>query len=132
VNDPHRRNLQLAAGTVLATSTTLVCCVLPVALVTLGAGSVLASLVSALPQLVWLSENKGAVFGIAGLSLAGSGIALWNARRLPCPSDVGLAARCAARRQWSVRLYVAALVSFALGGTFAYLLPYLATITSSS
>lgn len=126
MTDPHRRNLGLAAGTVLATSTTLVCCVLPVALVTLGAGSVLASLVSIFPQLVWLSENKDVMFGIAGFSLAGSGIALWNARRLPCPSDAAVAARCAVRRLWSVRLYFAALVSFALGGTFAYLLPYLA------
>ena len=44
---PLRRNLGVATLTLLASSGTLVCCVLPAALVSLGAGAALAGLVSA-------------------------------------------------------------------------------------
>jgi hypothetical protein len=123
MSDPYRRNLGLAAGTVLATSTTLVCCVLPAVMVAVGAGSVLASLVATVPQLVWLSEHKGAVFSFAGLCLLASGIALWRARLMPCPTDVNVAAQCARRRRLSVRLYGVSVILFAVGATFAFLLP---------
>ena len=58
VIDPLRRNVGFAFGTLLASTATLVCCVLPAVLVSLGAGAVLAGLVSSFPQLVWLSEHK--------------------------------------------------------------------------
>ena len=45
--DPHQRNVGVAFGTLLASSATLVCCVLPAVLVSLGAGAVLVGLVSA-------------------------------------------------------------------------------------
>ncbi len=49
---------------------TLVCCALPIVLVALGAGSVVASLVSTAPWLVALSRNKEWVFLLAGGLLA--------------------------------------------------------------
>ena len=49
--------------TLLASSTTLVCCALPIALVTLGFGAAVAALTSALPVLVVLSEHKAWLFG---------------------------------------------------------------------
>ena len=61
-----------------ASSGTLVCCALPALLVALGAGAALSSLVSAVPQLVWISENKGAVFTAAGLMLATAGAVQWR------------------------------------------------------
>ena len=64
------RRLGLAAGALLASSATLVCCVLPAVLVALGAGAALAGLVTAVPQLVWLSEHKALVFGGAAALLA--------------------------------------------------------------
>jgi hypothetical protein len=39
----------------------------PAALVTIGAGTALASVVTAVPQLVWLSEHKIPLFAFAGL-----------------------------------------------------------------
>ena len=57
------RNAILSAATLLSSAGTLVCCVLPAVLVTLGAGASLAGLVTAIPQLVWLSEHKTLVFG---------------------------------------------------------------------
>jgi hypothetical protein len=122
---PFARNAGLAVGALLASSATLVCCVLPAVLVTIGAGAALAGLVTAVPQLIWLSEHKPLVFGIAGGLLLLSGGALWVGRRAPCPADPTLALSCVRLRRWSARLYAVALVSYGLGATFALLLPLL-------
>src|SRR6187200_1056050 len=53
VHAPLRRNLGLATAALLASSGTLVCCVLPALMVALGAGAALAGLVTAVPQLIW-------------------------------------------------------------------------------
>ena len=119
------RNAGLAAGTLLASSATLLCCVLPAVLVAFGAGATLAGLVTAVPQLIWLSEHKPLVFGGAALLLAVSGIALWYGRNLPCPSDPLAARACQRLRRVSAVLYGLAVASFALGVTFAFVLPAL-------
>jgi hypothetical protein len=122
---PYARNVAVAFGALFASSATLVCCVLPAVLVSLGAGAALAGIVSAVPQLIWLSEHKAAVFFAAALFLLVSGIALWRARRLPCPVDPALARACMRLRKVSGVLYAAALVAFAVGVTFAFALPLL-------
>jgi hypothetical protein len=122
---PLRRNLGVALLTLLASGGTLVCCVLPAVMVALGAGAALAGLVTALPQLVWLSEHKAGVFGTAFVMLALSGYLLWRARRLPCPSDMMLAYLCQRLRRTSVALWGLAVASTVLGAMFAYVLPAL-------
>jgi hypothetical protein len=117
------RNVGLAAGALLASSATLVCCVLPAVLVALGAGAALAGLVTAVPQLIWLSEHKPLVFGLAAAALAVSGIVLWYSRSLPCPTDPQAARSCRRLRRISTVLYGLALGSFVVGVTFAFLLP---------
>ena len=119
----ERRSVGVAATALLASSATLVCCVLPAVLVSLGAGAALAGLVSAVPQLVWLSEHKPLVFGVAGGLLTVSGAFLWNARRLPCPTDSIAAQACARLRVVSYWLYGGAALSFMVAVTFAFLLP---------
>ncbi len=123
---PLRRNLGMAFITLLASGGTLVCCVLPAVMVALGAGAALAGLVSAVPQLIWLSEHKTLVFGLAFAMLALSGTLLWHARRLPCPSDPTLAKACNRLRRASVILWWIALACIALGALFAFGLPALA------
>lgn len=123
MNAPHGRNVGVAAGALLASSATLVCCVLPAVLVSLGAGAALAGLVSAIPQLVWLSEHKIAVFGIAALLLLVSGFALWRARNLPCPINPDAGRSCQRLRRISVTLYVFAAGAYLLGTAFAFVLP---------
>jgi len=124
VNAPLRRNAGLAALALLASSGTLLCCVLPAVMVALGAGAALAGLVTAVPQLVWLSEHKALVFGMAGVLLVVAGVVLWGARRLPCPVDAAQARACMRLRKWSALLYATALFAFALGVTFAFVLPW--------
>jgi hypothetical protein len=125
VIDPLKRNVGFAFGTLLASTATLVCCVLPAVLVSVGAGAVLVGLVSSFPQLVWLSEHKLAVFAIAGALLAVSGLMIWRTRRLPCPADPAAARACTRLRKLSAGLYVFSLASFVAGATFAFVLPAL-------
>lgn len=118
-----RGNVWAASAALLASGGTLLCCVLPAVMVALGAGAALAGLVGAVPQLVWLSEHKALVFGVAAAALALAGGLLWQARRLPCPADPALARSCRRLRRWSVGLYGIALAAFALGVAFAFVLP---------
>jgi hypothetical protein len=120
--DPLQRNVGIALGTLLASTATLVCCVLPAVLVSLGAGAVLVGLVSSFPQLVWLSEHKLGVFTVAGGLLAASGVMIWRARSLPCPVDPAAARTCTRLRRISAVLYGISAVSFATGVLFAWFL----------
>jgi hypothetical protein len=120
--DPHHRNVGIAAGSLLASSATLVCCVLPAVFVSLGAGAAVVGLVSAVPQLVWLSQHKVGVFSIAAVLLAASGLVILRSRRLPCPADPKAARSCARLRRISAVLYVVSAVSLVLGATFAFAL----------
>ena len=104
---------------------TLVCCALPALLVTLGAGAALSSLISAVPQLVWLSEHKEGVFAAAALMLAIAGFMQWRARTLPCPADPALAAACARTRTMSLRMYFLSLAIYLIGVFFAFVAPLL-------
>jgi hypothetical protein len=110
----------------LATSaSTLVCCALPALLVALGAGAVLASAVSAFPQLVWISEHKIEVFVLAGLMLLAAGIMQWRAKSLPCSIDRALSDACMRGRKFSLAVYMVSVAIFVIGGFFAFVAPSL-------
>ena len=117
----HNRNVGIAVTALLTSSATLICCVLPAVMVSFGAGAVLVGLVSAVPQLVWLSEHKVLVFGVAGAMLVLSGITLWSARRLPCPTDPQLARSCMRLRSISNRLWILAAIAYSVGAGFVLL-----------
>ncbi len=122
---PRDPSLLAGFGALLFASSTLVCCVLPAVMVALGAGAALASLVSAVPQLVWLSAHKALVFGVAGAALALGGAALWRARTLPCPLDPALARNCRRTRAAARTAYGVAVAAFVAGVIFAFILPRL-------
>jgi hypothetical protein len=118
------RNVGLAATALVASSATLVCCVLPAVFVSIGAGAALVGLISAFPQLVWLSEHKAIVFGIAAVMLVVAGALLWRTRRLPCPIDREAARQCLRLRAISRWLYCVAAVTLVVGAAFAFALPW--------
>lgn len=103
---------------------TLICCALPATLVAIGSAAALASLVSTFPQLVWLSEHKAEVFGLAGLMLALAGGMQWRARHAPCPVDAALATACRRARRNSLRIYWLSVAIFCMGAFFAFVAPY--------
>ncbi len=120
-----RAGFWTSVATLFASSGTLVCCALPALLVALGAGAALSSLVATVPQLVWLSEHKEALFLFAGLMLAGSGALQWANRNAPCPTDPRLRDACLRTRRTSTRVYRASVVIYLLGGWFAFVQPLL-------
>ena len=116
------RTILLEFLTILSSFSTLLCCALPAALVSIGAGAALASVVSAVPQLVWLSEHKIPLFAFAGLMLTLSGISAYRNRHAPCPADPVQAASCMRLRQWSARIFYFSAAIYAIGFFFAFLL----------
>jgi hypothetical protein len=109
----------------LASSSTLVCCALPALLVALGAGTVLASLVAAVPGLVWFSEHKAFVFAAAGIMLVAAGLLQWRTRTAPCPVDPVLRRHCLRTRRNARLIHAASIAVYALGGWVAFGQPLL-------
>jgi hypothetical protein len=106
----------------LTSSGTLICCALPALFVALGAGATLAGVLSAVPQLIWLSEHKVALFIFSGFMLAFGGLMQWRAAREPCPIDPVLRQSCSTTRRWSLGVYLASLGVYFVGFFFAYLI----------
>ncbi|MGE3479726.1 MAG: hypothetical protein AB7G80_09685 [Dongiaceae bacterium] len=113
--------MTLMALNLFTSSATLVCCALPALLVTVGAGTVLIGLVSAVPGLVWLSQYKQTVFAVAGLLLLLSGFSLWRARSAPCPADPLQAHACRKMRRLSTVLYGISVSVYIIGFFFAFI-----------
>ena len=103
-----------------ASGATLICCALPALLVTLGAGAVMAGLAANVPGLVWLTAHKGVLFAVAGILLAGAGIARWTTRNAPCPIDPEAARACTRMRRAGTIILSGAVVVYAVGVFFAF------------
>lgn len=102
---------------------TLFCCALPALFVALGMGAAVAGAVSAVPQLVWLSERKGFLFSACALMLVLSGYLRWRVRYAACPTDPALAAACRETRGWTAWVYWISVGIFAVAVFFAYVAP---------
>jgi hypothetical protein len=115
------RNIILEALTLFSSFGTLLCCAIPALLVSIGAGAALASIVSTVPQLVWISEHKVPLFIFAGLMiLVSAGSTYWN-RNAPCPVDPIQARSCRRVRRISFALLFVSLAIYATGFYFAFL-----------
>jgi hypothetical protein len=126
VNVSSLKQTKISSLLSLLTSTsTLVCCAIPALLVALGAGAALSSLVSVFPQIVWLSEHKSLVFGVATLAMVLAGVMQWRARYLPCPTDPALREICLKTRRNSLVIYWMSLGILAVGAWFAFVAPLL-------
>lgn len=68
---------------------TLICCALPILLVTLGMGMAMAGLISAAPWLVTLSQHKAWVFTASGLTIAFSWFVVYGLPRKRSTRCVG-------------------------------------------
>lgn len=104
---------------------TLLCCALPALFVALGAGAVLAGVVSAVPQLIWLSEHKIGLFIFAGVMLTVSGLSRYATRNAPCPADPQKAKACARTRRFSFYVFACSLTLYAIGFFMAFIAPML-------
>lgn len=103
-----------------ASTTTLVCCALPIILVTVGLGAVSAALFSNLPFLADLARHKIWFFSGSFVLLAIAAWALYRPGR-SCPTDPVLARKCAAADRWNKRLVWGSASIWVIGFAAAYL-----------
>ncbi len=112
---------------VLLTSTaTLICCVIPILLVSLGLGAVAATLYATLPILTFLGLHKAWVFILTAVILALAGWALYRPG-WRCPADPVQARACLTARKWNIRLFWLSLLIWGVSFLAAYLLLPLTT-----
>ena len=106
-----------------ATVPTLLCCALPILLVSLGLGSVVASIYGDyFPFLRWFGLNEGITFGIATVILIVSAWVIYRPGQ-QCPADPELAAACDNAKKWNRRFFWGAIVIYCVGVYSAYILP---------
>ncbi|SMF23086.1 hypothetical protein [Pseudogulbenkiania subflava] len=104
----------------LSSSGTLVCCAVPILLVSIGLGATVATMTSALPLLVTLAAHKAWLFAGSAMLLALAGYATFRTGRA-CPADPTLAAACQRAQRLSVRLFWLSLAIWGIGFLTAYL-----------
>jgi hypothetical protein len=102
-----------------ASTGTLICCALPIALVALGMGATVAALSTSLPILVSLTQHKAWVFLGSALSLVVTGWLLFHSGR-ECPADPELRASCERILKWNRRVFWTAITIWSVGFLAAY------------
>lgn len=116
-----RAEVALGWATLFASTGTLVCCALPIILVTLGLGATVAALTNAVPLLIKISEYKTWVFAGAALLLVLSAWVMYRPNRA-CPADPKLARICAQTLKWNRRILWTSATVWGIGFFAAYLI----------
>lgn len=109
----------LTGITPVAVFGTLLCCALPLALVGVGLGSVLVSLLSAAPWIIALERHKEWVFALAGVLLVANYWALHRSGRACEPGGVCHGSHPVGR--WMRRVYWGSVVAYGVALVSAYL-----------
>ena len=109
--------------TLLASSSTLICCALPALFILMGAGATLATLVDFFPQLILISKYKVYITVSTAIILMAAGILLRKSPLLPCPTDPVLRETCLIIRKKSKIIYVVSVGIFFFASFFTYILP---------
>jgi len=104
----------------VASTGTLVCCAIPILLVSLGMGAAVAAASSNFPAFVVLSENKDYVFSGSAILMS---LSWWIHKRQQanCPADPELAAYCRNAKRLNDRLLWSAGAVWGIGFFAAYL-----------
>lgn len=106
--------------TLFAATGTLICCALPIILVTLGMGATVAALTSSMPFLITLSQHKIWVFSASAVMLALSGWIVYRPGRA-CPVDPELGVLCDRTQIWNRRIYWISVILWGLGFFAAFI-----------
>lgn len=106
--------------TLFASSGTLICCALPIILVTLGMGATVAALTSSLPFLIVLSKHKIWVFIFSGILLSVSAWFIYRSDQT-CPTDPQQASACTIAKTWNKRIYWFSVIIWSIGFFAAFM-----------
>ena len=107
--------------TLFVTSGTLLCCALPVLLVSMGLGAVVASLNYNIPGLLFLAEHTIWTLSLAALLLVFMAWVIWRPDQA-CPTDPKLAATCLEAKSSNQRIFWVSVVIWGTGFFFSILL----------
>ena len=118
-NLPDKRWLRWL--TLFVTSSTLLCCALPVLMVSLGLGAAMASLNYNIPGLLFLAQHKLWTLSLSALLLLFLAWIIWRPNQA-CPSDPALTALCQKAKHWNQRIFWLSAGIWCLGFFFSYLL----------
>jgi hypothetical protein len=121
VADKIKKPRQWGWFILLTSSVTLVCCVIPIILVSIGMGAVVAGLYGSLPFLTFLGIHKAWTFVITALILTLAAWALYRPNR-SCPVDPELAKACNSAHKWNIRLFWVSVLLWSISFFAAYLL----------
>jgi len=121
INHSGLKTKRVTLFTLFTTTGTLLCCALPILLVTVGLGTTVVALTSIFPFLVTLTHYKIWIFAFSGLMLALSGWLMFRPER-SCPADIALAKVCNTTHKWNKRIYWASVIIWLVGFSAAYLL----------
>lgn len=120
-NNVRLKETSVSTLTLFTSTGTLVCCALPILLVTLGMGAAVASLTSSVPWLVTLSEHKEWVFAASFLMLLLCAWFIYRPGR-SCPADPELARACVRMDRINRRIYWFSVTVWLIGFFAAFLL----------
>lgn len=107
--------------TLFITSGTLLCCAIPVLLVSMGFGAVVASLNYNIPGLTFLAEHKLWTLSISALLLLFLAWIIWRPNQ-SCPADAQLAIYCQNSKRLNQRIFWLSVVIWVIGFFFSILL----------
>ncbi len=103
------------------TSGTLLCCALPILLVSMGFGAIVASLNYNVPGLMFLAEHKMWTLSLSAMLLLLLAWVIWRPNQ-SCPTDSELAAKCLTAKRWNQRIFWLSVAIWSLGFFFSVLL----------
>lgn len=106
--------------TLFASSGTLICCALPIILVTLGMGATVAALTSNFPLLITIALHKTWVFAGSGTLLLVSGWLMYRPGQA-CPTDSEFSRICEQSQVWNRRIFWTSVVLWGVGFFAAFL-----------
>ncbi len=121
----HKTSHFISTLALFGSFSTLFCCALPALFVSIGAGAALIGVVSAVPQLIWLSEHKTGLFIFAGVMLTLSGVMRYLTRNAPCPANPVKAKACKRMRRFSLGVFLFSLTFYCIGIFFAFIAQHL-------
>ncbi len=107
--------------TLFITSGTLLCCALPILLVSLGFGAVVASLSYNIPGLMFFAEHKIWALSLSALLLLFLAWVIWRPNQ-SCPTDPKLAVHCQTAKRWNQRIFWLSVTIWSIGFFFSVLL----------
>ncbi len=110
----------LGWASLFASASTWVCCALPILLVTMGAGAMLAGITSHFPFLIVLGAEKNWMFAISGVFLVAAAGLTWRSGQ-HCPTDPLLAQQCQRMQRWNKRILWVSVIVWFFGFVAAYL-----------